>query len=625
MLLLAALSLLFSIFFPYWYLKVTAPQYPKGLRVAIFVNHLEGDVAEIDSLNHYIGMRSLKEGAKLERAVSIPGIAIICSCLIATVLIRRKASVILLLPGIIFPGIFAADLYLWLRDFGLHLNPHAALSSSIKPFVPPILGQGKVAQFHAYANFAFGHGLSMLASFLALGAAMLRLFPKENSSKRGPTLPVVLILFCFWNISSVYAAEFIVGPAGYATIQEALEASTNGDTIVVKPGIYSGPVAVHKSVKLIGVDMPVIDAGGKGTVVKLSAPDILFKGFIVRNGGDLLSQENSGIVATAKHAQIEENRIENVLFGIYLNRSANSVVRNNILIGKQLDVARRGDLIRVWYSDDVLIEGNKTSIGRDVVLWYSKNIQVVGNDFEWARYGLHFMYCQSAVVEKNKLIGNSVGAYMMYSNDLILKENVILNNRGPSGYGIGFKDMTRAHVENNVIASNRVGLFMDGSAEGKISRNLVAYNDIGFEIFPTVHHNQLSANNVMDNTEQVTMDSSTAYTNNDWNGNHWSDYRGFDVNKDGIGDLAYKPLKFFERLMDRSHVMKIFFMSPSVHAIDFASAAFPIFSPTEKLTDAQPLMSPLQINISVPANPVSWAWILTSLILLIPLIGFMAV
>ena len=183
LLLAAATSVLSSIFPPYWYLTVKAPQYPKGLHVQVFLNHVTGDVREIDNLNHYIGMRPLGEAAKIEKKFALPGIAFITLCLLFAAFIPRKLSTLLILPAIVLPAIFAADLYLWLRDFGLHLNPHAALSSSVKPFVPPLLGDGKIAQFHADANFGLGHGLSMFSAFLSLTVIALR-FLKGGSSHK---------------------------------------------------------------------------------------------------------------------------------------------------------------------------------------------------------------------------------------------------------------------------------------------------------------------------------------------------------------------------------------------------------------------------------------------------------
>src|SRR3989338_270385 len=180
MLVAAALALFSSVFFPYWHLTVRAPQYPKGLRVQIYLNRVTGDIQEIDTLNHYIGMRPLGEAAKIERRFAIPGLAVLLAALLIAVFIRGKWSALFIVPAVLFPAIFAGGLYFWLRDFGLHLNPKAPLSSSVKPFIPPLLGHGKIAQFQAVADFSWGHGLSMLAMILCVAVIALRFFPPKN-------------------------------------------------------------------------------------------------------------------------------------------------------------------------------------------------------------------------------------------------------------------------------------------------------------------------------------------------------------------------------------------------------------------------------------------------------------
>lgn len=159
----AAAVLLVSIFLPYWRMKLLAPQYPRGLEVQVYVNRLTGDVNEIDGLNHYIGMRPLGEAAQLERAVSIAAIVMLALLLLAAILIHTKWTVLFTLPALTMPFIFLADMYFWMRHFGLNLDPTAALSSSIDPFVPPILGRGKVGQFETVASFDVGLWLAFLA------------------------------------------------------------------------------------------------------------------------------------------------------------------------------------------------------------------------------------------------------------------------------------------------------------------------------------------------------------------------------------------------------------------------------------------------------------------------------
>lgn len=165
---LAALLLVVSVFLPYWKMTLLAPQYPGGLEVQVYVNRMTGDVHEIDGLNHYIGMRPLGEAAQLERAISIMAILVLGLLVGSAVFIHTKWAALMALPAVLMPYLFLADMYFWMRHFGLNLDPHAPLSSAIKPFVPPIWGEGLVGQFKTIASFQIGLWLAFLAGFLIL-------------------------------------------------------------------------------------------------------------------------------------------------------------------------------------------------------------------------------------------------------------------------------------------------------------------------------------------------------------------------------------------------------------------------------------------------------------------------
>lgn len=164
----AAILLAASIVQPYWRLTLHAPQYPKGLVVTAYVNHLAGDVKEIDGLNHYIGMRPLGEAATFERSISVIGIVVLALLIVAAVYIHNRWAALLALPAMLMPAIFLLDLQYWLANFGQNLDPHAPLSSSIKPFVPPVLGEGKIAQFRTVAAPELGLWLACAASVVIL-------------------------------------------------------------------------------------------------------------------------------------------------------------------------------------------------------------------------------------------------------------------------------------------------------------------------------------------------------------------------------------------------------------------------------------------------------------------------
>jgi len=164
----AAIMIIISIFLPYWSLVLHAPQYPRGLVVNAYVNQLEGDVQEIDGLNHYIGMRPLGEAAQFEKSISIFAIIALGLLVLAAVFIHSPWAALLSLPAILIPPVFLLDLYFWLSNFGQNLDPKAALSNAVQPFTPTILGEGVIGQFRTVAYADIGLLMAAAASILIL-------------------------------------------------------------------------------------------------------------------------------------------------------------------------------------------------------------------------------------------------------------------------------------------------------------------------------------------------------------------------------------------------------------------------------------------------------------------------
>lgn len=375
-----------------------------------------------------------------------------------------------------------------------------------------------------------------------------------------------------------------------------------GDTIEVTGGTYIGNLVIDTPLTLIGIDNPIIDANFHGTVLTVNAPDTTVRGFSLRNSGDKLLTEDAGVNVGATGALIENNQLEDVLFGIYVHSGPEATLRGNTITGKDLDIARRGDLIRIWDSNDVLVENNVTHQGRDVVLWYSERLTLRGNEFTHGRYGLHFMYCDDAIIEGNQLTYNSVGAYLMYGRRMALRDNLIAFNRGPSGYGIGLKDMDDSIITGNRFLDNRVGAFVDGSpreltSTGVIEENLFAYNDIAMEMLPSVRRNQIRDNSFVENEQQVVVAGGGQLEANEWTvggrGNYWSDYAGFDEDADGVGEIEYRAERLLDSLIGRQPELRLFLYSPVINAVDFAARAFPLVRPQPILVDTSPLTQPV--------------------------------
>jgi nitrous oxidase accessory protein len=411
----------------------------------------------------------------------------------------------------------------------------------------------------------------------------------------------------------------LVSPTGpYTSIPAALADAHDGDVIEVRGGTYPALV-VDKSVTLIGVGWPVIDGGGQDTVVTLSAPGIVFRGFEVRGSGNEPDTDDAGILAEAPNILIENNRLRDVLFGVFISAADNTIVRgNNITSKAEYDLGRKGDGIRLWYSQNVLMENNHVHEARDIVMWYSADAVLRGNLIENGRYGVHFMYCDGAIIERNQVRGNTVGLFVMYSDNIIIRENEIRDHHGLSGYALGFKDADNIEVTGNLLIDNQAGAYLDGlpyspQGFGRFQDNIFAFNNVGVILMPAVRGNVFENNTFWENVQQMAIQGGGGNTNT-WQGNYWSDYPGFDAGAadgagtpDGVGDIPYRAERLFENMLDREPMLRALIYSPAVQAIETAASAFPLMRPQPKLEDPFPRMIPAEIPafVQFPSqNPV---------------------
>ena len=430
---------------------------------------------------------------------------------------------------------------------------------------------------------------------------------KKGEGRKPRSLVTATLCFTIFLTAPIFATTWTVSPNGPLTsIVAALDQARDGDVLRVQAGTYPGSLAIDKSVTVIGEDWPVIDGGGAGTVVSIHAPGATLQGLVIRGSGASLDQENSGVAIEAPRGRLIDNRLEDVLFGIYLRKAEGSVVRGNRIVGKDLPIPRRGDAIRVWYSNDVVLEDNQVRLSRDVVLWYSERLMVKANKVSEGRYGLHFMYCDDATIEGNQLVENSVGAFLMYSRRLRLLHNTIAANHGPSGYGVGLKDMDDAVVRGNFFAGNRVGAFLDNTpreitSTASVEDNLFAANDQGMLLLPNVRRGRFAGNSFVENLQQVAFSGGGDPEANVWDGNYWSDYAGYDAGDDGVGDVPYRLERLFEDLADRRPELRLFHYSPATQAMDFAARAFPVVKPQPRLVDDAPRMA-LRLPAGAPAT-----------------------
>ena len=400
-------------------------------------------------------------------------------------------------------------------------------------------------------------------------------------------------------VAAVVAAILLVSASGpYASISEALAEAQPGDTILVRGGVHPALV-IDKSVTIRGEAGAVIDGGGIGDVVTIDAPGVVLEGFELRKSGTVMYEEHAGVTVLQPDVVVRNNTIHDVLFGIYVKQGDNALIEGNHVVGYDFDVHSRGDGLRAWYSNGAQFIDNHVEQTRDVILWFSNDAVVEGNVITDGRYGLHFMYDDRMVVRGNEVRDNSVGMFLMYSSNVTVDNNLIADSFGPSGYGIGLKEIANLEVTDNVILRNRIGVSFDTVPHGQdafasFTGNLVAFNHAGMSFQPSTERVELVTNSFDRNGTQIEIRGGGDLEGNVWNfeqGNYWSDYVGYDADGDGVGDLPYEPQSLFESMRDENPVLALFNYGPAALAVDFAARAVPNLRPSPKVVDGAPLTS----------------------------------
>lgn len=436
---------------------------------------------------------------------------------------------------------------------------------------------------------------------------------------RGLTSRALGVALVWCAVTSLQASDGARQPA--TVVAALIDAAEPGSTVLVPPGIYEGNLVVRKAITLDGGSKAIFDGLGKGTVIEFTRAPSTIRNCIIRNSGEDVTGESAALRAVAGPIHVLDNRIEDSLFGIDLREAPDSVIRGNDISCKALDPERRGDGIRLWWSHGCVVEANVVRSSRDMVFWYSENLRVRENRVSNGRYGLHFMYSHDTVLESNVLDGNSVGVYLMYSNRITLVGNRMINNRGASGYGIGLKDCDDIVIDRNAVLANRVGVYVDNSPSSQDSTgwfrdNLFAFNEIGLLATPNTHDNVFVRNAFIENEEPAATHGRGQLTLNSFShegrGNYWSDYAGFDLDRDGVGDLAFEPRSLFGAMLSREPNLRLFVHSPAQRAIEFTARALPELQPPPTLVDPTPLSRPPAMALAIEAergSPWAMAWL----------------
>lgn len=414
---------------------------------------------------------------------------------------------------------------------------------------------------------------------------------------KGARVILCPLVFCLVAATSQGAIVRVGADKTYSAIRQAVDNSRDGDTIEVYPGIYREKLSVDREITIRGIGHPVIDGGFDGHVVIISAPNVIFEGFKIQNGGENLANDDSGIFieSTAENGIIRNNRIERCSFGIWVNGANNIKIVNNHVVGRRdLISQKRGNGIHVWNVLNGLVEGNEIEGARDGILISVTKKSLIKDNRIWdLRYGVHYMYADSNRLEGNVTFDTRAGLAIMFSKKLEIDSNYSYDNKE---YGILFRDLMHSKVINNVMANNEKGLFLYNSLFNEIRGNIVAENDIGTHVWAGSEDNVVADNSFIRNKSQVKY---VGMKDEDWSdhgtGNFWSDYLGWDLDGDGIGDTPYEANTLMERLVWAYPMIKLLLNSPAVQTMRMFENQFPVVR-SPGIVDSAPRMRPLHEN-----------------------------
>ena len=393
------------------------------------------------------------------------------------------------------------------------------------------------------------------------------------------------------------AALLCVAMSAHAVLprlQPLIDASPAGSVLRPPPGRYAGPVVIDKPLSLDGGGRVSVDGGGRGSVLTIRAPDVSVSGMHLSNSGSTHDGIDAGVLVEADYARVAGNRIDQVLFGIHLKQANHASIVGNLIRGRPADLSLRGDGLRLWNSRYNRIEGNTLDATRDITVANSSDNRFIGNTIRNGRYGMQLVFSPRNRIEGNRISHNSTGIVVLYSDDVSILGNHIEHARDVAGAGLAFKDSSQILVEGNTVLHCTVGAEANSPTHPaniiRFINNRFAYNVTGMYFYGENGGHLVHGNRFEQNLVQVGVSGPKSARGNDWSGNWWDDYQGFDRNRDGIGDTPYELWYYADRIWMENPNARFFRNSPVLELLDFLERLAPFSAPDLILRDSRPVL-----------------------------------
>lgn len=378
------------------------------------------------------------------------------------------------------------------------------------------------------------------------------------------------------------------------SIRAALSFAKPGDKILIKKGTYrEGNLEINTNLIVQGEEGAIIEpsSGMEGIIVNADSVTII--NIEIRNISVSYIKELSAIrVKENHHTKLLNNRLINTFFAIYLQKAKDVDIRGNIVQGVAKDEASSGNGIHAWYCSNLVIENNYFRGHRDGIYFEFVDKSLVKNNVSEKnlRYGLHYMFSNDDKYMGNTFSENGAGVAVMFSKNIDMVNNHFKLNWGRSSYGLLLKEITDAYIANNHFEKNTMGIHIEGISRISFQQNTFSNNGMALEITGGCLSSEFCGNNFMTNTLDMTLKGNI--NDNSFDGNYWSSYNGYDIDKDGFGDVPFRPVKLFSHVLNQIPESIILLRSLFIDIVDFAEKINPALTPVA-LMDQSPLINPL--------------------------------
>lgn len=406
-------------------------------------------------------------------------------------------------------------------------------------------------------------------------------------------LSVINFLWLFLiSVASASAGKLSVGKNGdFSTIRQGIASAKAGDTLFVLSGWFGeSNLTIDKPLFVVGQNFPEIDAQSSGEIFTVKSSFVEFYGITFKNSGVSYIKDNAAIkFVSVDHCIVQNCRFTNNFFSIYFSKSAFCRASGNEIHANGETEAGSGNGIHCWSCRGMTIENNRIFGQRDgIYMEFSRQSEIRNNYSEGnLRYGLHFMFSDSCRYTGNTFRKNGSGVAVMYTHWVEMSDNVFDENWGAASYGILLKDISDSHIFNNTFVKNTIGLYAEGSSRILIEHNSFLRNGWAVKIMANSSEDFFTRNNFEGNTFDVATNSRSNF--NVFSGNFWSAYQGYDLNRDGVGDAPFRPVRLFSLLVEQNPPALLLLRSLFIDILDAAERVLPALTP-ETLVDYKPAM-----------------------------------